>query len=281
MKVYVLVRPVETHYPYSEIVRGLKAAGLHVQIDTPSMRETDYQNSAVITWNDYGRSSKYAHHVRTHGGVHLSVENSFTAGLRKKHTPRLCAVSLGAHHYINENFTNNLIKLRGTDNLYKLLEDKIKRPTATSDAPVLVCGQRGGNYSNLAMPDSWPEKIISSLIAGGCKEILFKPHPDANEHTYRHLKTTYRAVKIVSMPLAALFRNVPISVVHTWSSSASTVSVYHGIKTVVHGPRIPLGDLSNLDLVKRLQQMVASEFTWFELSDGKMWELIFAATKRE
>lgn len=277
-KAYVLVRPIEDQYPYTEIITGLKAAGAHVCLDAPNLKQTDFTNETIITWNNYGSAATYANHVKAHGGDHLSIENGYTNSFRQD---KCFALSHGAHHHIDRQWVAEKLSLRDNLKLWMpLLEQKIL-PTG----PVIVAGQRGGDYSTHSMPKSWPDDIIYKIRKQTSAPIWYRPHPArARLPLFKHDN-----LKIVSS--AQPFKNQLLefaSRVVVYTSNFSTEAIFHGVPTYYDGPTIPLLNLAhknvqNLDFVQRYDYntlktsvgfLLRSEFTRRELANGATWEMV-------
>ena len=206
-------------YPHECITIGLRQAGYNV-INTLE------QADLVCTWNFYGRVRRFVerHPDRDHvvferahlgHGYIMCTEKGFNGAelKRKKYTD-----------------TSRLKKL-GVD----------IKPWNKDGKYILVCGQRGGNYSEMAMPRDWPDRAISKIKKHSDRPIIYRPHP--------HL-CIYPKQKVEYMNSNGIFDDClkDIYAVVVYTSSCATKAIIHGIPAFYCGPNIAIKECCSNDL---------------------------------
>lgn len=275
MKMFLLLRQVSNMYPYREVQMGIIAAGHEVIYGTPTP-DDDLKQCGIVTWNDYGKPATIAKRVRDAGGLHISLENGYTNAYRAE---RVIALSKNKHHFIDHEFVRRVLGYRNVDISFIPSRKKLTRNSEF----IGVFGQRGGQYSDMAMPNRWPDDVITMLRAKTNTPILFKPHPF--KYTVPILPHNNVTILPVEYPMSCLLPRLKQAVVFT--SNASTETIIYGIPTSYRGPRIPLLHCAQQDhlvdylpsddlLQNQLRYMVASEFTYTELAGKVLWGAICA-----
>lgn len=212
------------HWPWEAVERGLRAIGLDL-----SPRPRRAPGSLVVTWNCYGAAAAEARAVRVAGGVHIVAENGYLARERGW-------VALGHGGVNGRDEIPRKIALSGGRRLADL--GLSLRPWRHNPrGHVLVCGQRGGGYNDMAMRDDWPDEVLTRLLQLTKRKILYRPHPGRPRLPRRQYG---RRVEVVGAaePLEALLRDAFVCVVHT--SNAATEALLEGVPVVYTGPTIAL-----------------------------------------
>lgn len=161
MRAVILIRQKDP-WPWKQVYQGLSALGVDCQFDTPNPDRADI----CVTWNEYGARGTTAKMFREAGKLHLCLEN----GPHLK--PGQCIIQIGGH--------NGPMYLRpdgGGDRADWLL-GMMKPWKKPGSGIALICGQRGGQYSPLAMPKEWPNKMAERLSFLGFDRILYRAHPE-------------------------------------------------------------------------------------------------------
>lgn len=266
MTVYCLFRQ-HAPYPWREVKRGIESHGEEVRLG--------YNNKAiskkdtVLTWNNYGIGARLGQKIYDLGGLHLAFENGYLL-------PDAFWFAVGLHGISGED--QSYIEEKDNSR-WKNFNLKIE-PWRKQGHTILVCGQRGGNYNRLSMPNTWPQEIIWKLREISDRKIIYRPHPQR-----QRLPSSLPANCEIGDPKKSLrseLKEAFICVV--WTSSAVLQALLMGVPCIYLGPDHIARDLmySNLSGIETpfypsCRQIFFIELAWrqfhlSELSNGFMWE---------
>lgn len=255
-------------YPYRAVADGIAAAGDRV---TGSPQEWE----GIVTWNNYGTRKKRAEEVKARGGVHVVMENGH---FRKED---------GFYLMARDGFNGT-----GWTPFKRMGPARWRRfnleiePWERNGHHVLVCGQMGGGYSEMAMKDDWPDQVISQLLKVTGRPIWYRPH----HHRQKYPKQEHGdQVKLISheLPLEDCLNGAHACVV--WTSSAVTTALRLGVASFYTGSTVALQACCSRDLRQignpgyRLDQFdreqAFQDFAWqhwqtSELRRGLPWEIL-------
>lgn len=206
-------------YPRVEVSRMIKECSA-VEVST------EQDADAIITWNNYGFRGQQADRIKVRGGLHIVMENGQLA--REK----------GYFLFERDGFNG-----RGTwhptgsaKKYYREMGLGVKRWRGNNEGDhILVCGQRGGSYSDMAMPNDWPARIMADLRRITDRPIWFRPHWGRPDRVPAELPTNSKIVP-ASEPLEEQLRNAYRVMV--WTSSAATAALRSGVLAFYCGPTI-------------------------------------------
>jgi hypothetical protein len=216
MRAAVLVRQRDG-WPWEEIASGLRAIGIEPVFTTGPADAYEI----VVTWNDYGSRARTAEAARAKGALHLCLENG--PGL----DPRTVLIQVGGHN------GPQFLRPSGGGERAKTYLPRLEPWRVTSHhLSALICGQRGGGYSPLAMPREWPGETAIKLQEIGFRRISYRPHPerDARAVIPKGVPITYSG-----NDLEYDLREVDLCVVFT--SMAAIEAIMRGVPTIYCGPR--------------------------------------------
>jgi hypothetical protein len=267
--VYVMLRHAP-EYPRKELEEGIRKAGDTIcNIVDPEKFD---ENSVVVTWNKYGVNGRVADKCIEKGGLHVAMENGYFRredgffimsrnGFNGKETDR-------EKMPYSQRWQNLGIALA---------------PWKKSGSSILVCAQRGGGYSDMAMHDEWPSNILPALRTITDRPIIYRPHPARQkEPTSYPINTTISNPRIESMG-AAMDDAFAIVV---WTSNSATDALIQGIPAFYCGPTIATRELSihgigeiSTPRYAETREEIFSEMAWLqwhksELSDGSAWRYV-------
>lgn len=269
MLVAVTVRPLRP-YPHAELLAGIKAAGDKL---------VTVSDEAIATWNCYGAPAKEAARIRGLGGVHVCLENGYLA--RDK-----------GYYLVERNGFNG----RGRILYSGMSGDRFSRLGLTihprkkrDNNVVLVCGQRGGSYSPLAMPNDWPEQVINELASYTDREIWYRPHPERQRLPKKLPHNAYLVDP--NEPLERFLRQAHAVVV--WTSNSATEVLLAGVPVIYQGPSLIAQTLASNDLrqvenprwvpdeARRrfFYDLAYRQFHRDELADGTAWKWVAHADR--
>jgi hypothetical protein len=273
---FVVVRK-RPEYPFQEIMDGIAACGDHAIKGYAS--QTGDANTAVVTWHPYGRQGAAAHCHHRLGGRHIVVENGY---VRKD--------ALGEAQYCVEfdGFNGQgWIPKHGHDSWKWHRLGAELRPWRQRGDHILVCGQRGGDYSDYSMPMDWPDSILDRLPHLTDRPIKYRPHPG------RPWRPTLRkGVEITDprRPIHADLEGAHACVV--WCSNAATEAIISGIPVFYQGPNLKLASIACDDLTliedppmehrgRALTELSWSQWSLSDLKRGEPWRfLMYSAEGR-
>ena len=156
-----VVCPQKPAWPWQVIARGLDAAGFD-----PIFGHHDPAGfDLCVTWNDFGIRGKTGRAFRDAGVPHLVIENG----------PRVAGDSLliqrGGHN------GSRYLREAGETDRFSMWGREIE-PWRGENGFALILGQRGGKYSELAMPREWPREAAHALSDLGYANMVYRPHPE-------------------------------------------------------------------------------------------------------
>lgn len=261
MRVFNYVR-AGNDYPKSAVNYGI--------INSGNEPEHNYhQANAIVTWNNYGTAKKIADKIVANGGIHLAMENGYM--LREE---GWYAVGLNGYAGLDKRNVNPA----GTDR-FNSLDLPISMWNNNERGHILVCAQRGGGYSPLAMNNDWPNWIIKQIRKYTRKPIVFRPHP-----ARRRVPDILDNVIIEeSLSLQDLLEDAYCLVTH--SSNCGNEALLAGIPVVCTSEYASfakqasrLGDgFASLYKAKNrrayFNQLACRQFSLKEISQGDIWNV--------
>lgn len=227
MRAFILVRN-QVNYPWQAIMEGVRACG--------DKAIAGYHNDpldaqcAVVTWNDYGLASHVAGRARKAGGKHIVFENGYVA-----REDGFYAVGLNG---VNGNDAQ-IVKVCGATR-WSSLGVPMYPWRYNHDGYILVCGQRGGGYNMMAMPNEWPQRILEQLRHVTDRKILYRPHPERAR--LPESLPSHTCVVRADMPIDYWLQNAFACVVYT--SNAATDALLQGVPVFYDGPTIACAALA-------------------------------------
>ena len=143
---------------------------------------------------------------------------------------------------------------------------------------ILVCGQRGGNYSPLSMPNNWPTDVLRTLRTLTDRPILSRAHPARERAPTKSPESCFRVSS--EEPLKAHLKNAFAVVV--WTSNAATEALLYGIPVFYCGPTLATKKLALAGLkyinapFYTNREQVFWDLAWHqwdieEIRSGKAW----------
>lgn len=273
---FVVVRE-RPEYPFAEIMSGIQACG-DCAIKGYASQVGD-ANTAIITWHPYGRQGAAAHCHNRLGGRHIVIENGYVRNGAD-----------GQSQYCVE-----FDGFNGQGWIPKHPDDTTKwerlgaglKPWRKNGNHILVCGQRGGDYSDYSMPMDWPEGVLERLGRLTDRPIRYRPHPG------RAWKPNVPKGVVITdhhRPLAEDLDGAHAVVV--WCSNSATEAIMSGIPVFYQGPTLKLAALASSDLSliedppmmcrrEALREMSWSQWSRDDLRSGKAWRfLMYSAEGR-
>ena len=217
--------PQRPEYPWQSVLNGLTLTGMTV---VPVSRLG--RDDVLVIWNRYGHQAQCA---GRHPGRVLVMENGYTPPLVR------CGVvekfyALGFDGLQSK----SRFLARGVER-WASFGFKTKSWQRKLSGHILVCGQRGGAYSETSMPYEWPAKICKLLLAGRARQILYRPHPE-RPNIGVNLPDGVTVVD-PSRPLATHLADAYACVV--WGSNSVVEAVMMGVPSEAFGPGHILQDV--------------------------------------
>lgn len=247
-------------YPYRETLSGIAANGDDVVYGNVAKAD------ALVTWNLYGTNKMLAD---KHEGLHVVMENGYFRN--------------GKNYLIERGGFN------GRGSVPDYVEDGGRRmrevfgveiqPWKKSGNYILVCGQRGGTYNELAMPKDWPDEALMRLMLSTERPILYRPHPGRQclpQYTYPNC-----TVADFEAPLAEYLKGAFAVVV--WTSNSAVEALLEGVPVIYCGPSLSVAELCGTNLgdvdcpfYPDNREEVFARLAWHqhtadELKSGKAW----------
>jgi len=252
-------------YPYQETVLGvLRNADLVLDGYHDGLLG---ENLTIITWNHYGMAKRVSDKCEAAGGAHIAMENGYF--LRSK----------GFYVMARDGF-NGRESRRPDDTSTKRWEslDIELKPWKKNGSHVLVCGQRGGNYSDMSMPVEWPERVMCRLREFTDRPIFYRPHPHRERLPNTWVENSYLVQNDV--PLQTHLANAHAVV--TWTSNAATDALIDGVPVFYSGPTIAAAEVAKCGIegiedplyAERepvFHRMANNQWHLSELNDGTAW----------
>lgn len=253
---YILIRQRDD-YPWLEVGRGLTQAGYEIRYGYPAAPDP---GGLVITWNHYGAKGRIADRHRGLGGRHIVIENGY---LRETGSGEaLYSIAENGHNGTGRHL------LGWSGNRMEKLGIEFE-PTKIGGHHILVCGQRGGDYSPLSMPLDWPRKIVSEIRAQNDAPIWYRPHPDRIRENINE-ELTLCGVRILS-PREPLGDHL-LDCMHVcvYTSSAAVEAYRRGYRVTVHGPaHIMITSPGRLDRDTFFSRLSGELWTESEIGSGE------------
>lgn len=229
-------------------------------------KELANQFDLCITWNNYGLRGTCAQWVKESGGAHFVMENSY----------------LGRKDYITiEKDGHN-----GREDKSNNWEDEARwRKMGSSIHPwtqggkyVLVCGQMGGNYSELSMPTTWPDEVVDQLLQVTDLPIKYRPHPKKVRVPHR---TTGWELSDHHASVQEEIKDAACVVVYT--SAVANIALLVGVPVIYCGPTLKAKDLciqgvQDLDNLVRYDrepffyELASTQWHRDEIKSGECWQ---------
>jgi hypothetical protein len=267
---YVLV-PRREDYPYAALALGAEALGYRVAWGWTSepVRPTDL----LIVWNLYGLRARIAERFRAGGAPVVIAENGYLEGAEG--TQRFAL----ARDWWNG--VGGPMPANPEPSRWRALGLDVKPWNPRPGYPVLVIGQRGGNYSPMAMPDDWPTETCR-VLAGWGRGVIYAPHPGRPR-----LPRPDAGAEIAAWHPSLLTRG---GAVVTWTSTRTVLGLVEGLPTWFLGPdNVARGqahteytpanrDYPEPDRAPFLASLAWLQWTAHELADGTALGYALAAT---
>ncbi len=196
---------------HTAIEAGAAAAGFKVRKGA----HTPHPGDILLTWNLYAGPAAQAQKFKAAGADVVVCEESY---IRVIGGEKYFALGRGGH-----NGSGPAPAVRP----YRWASWNIPHaPWRTGGAHILVCGQRGFGYNDMAMPDSWPGDVYKRLRKVTDRPLWFRAHPkrrrreasapydrtlDYNEDFSCHLTGAWALVVYSSnCATAALLAGIPV-----------------------------------------------------------------------
>jgi len=258
-------------YPWRELHAGVKQCGdLTVAVWDPKTYDA---LSIAATWNKYGTAARVADQVKAAGGTHIVLENGY---LRRD----LGYYAIGLNGVNGKDDRKILVR---RPRRFRKLDIRIQ-PRHKGGRHILVIGQRGGGYNDMAMPNDWPEKIIHEIRAITDRPIHYRPHP-GRERRPCSVPTGYREVS-TKHPIAEALRGAHAAVV--WTSNGATDALIWGVPVFYCGPAIAIQEVAQRGIqnietpaiwqeahqVDILQELAHRQFHISEIERGTAWRIM-------
>ncbi len=273
---FVVVRK-RPEYPFQEIMDGIAACGDHA-IKGYASQGGD-SNTAIITWHPYGRQGTAAHcHLRL-GGRHIVIENGYV---------RKDAVGEAQYCVEFDGFNGQgWIPKHGSSTWKWARLGAEVRPWRQRGDHILVCGQRGGDYSDYSMPMDWPDSILDRLSHLTDRPIKYRPHPG------RPWRPTLRKGVQLTDPRHPIYADLEgAHACVVWCSNAATEAIISGVPVFYQGPSLKLASIACDDLTliedppmehrgEALAELAWSQWSLSDLKRGDPWRfLMYSAEGR-
>jgi len=173
------------------------------------------ENTVLITWNCYHVQKRIGQRLRDKGGQHIVMENGYLK--------RGEYFAISKDNHMGLGWTP-----QGDNSRWKALNIELK-PWKKDGNYVLICGQRGGKYSELAMPSDWPDTVISELRQHTDRQLIYRPHPGR-----QLLPKTKIAISPSERPIEEFLGEAYAVVVYV--SNSATMGLIHGVPAFYCGP---------------------------------------------
>lgn len=210
--------PRGENWPHDVVRRGVLASADVIDDDADTWE-------GIITWNRYGSRARNADIVRCRGGPHVVMEHGhFTAG----------SILAARDGHNGRGWTP--FRMMGPRRWESFALDV--EPWTYSGEYVLVCGQMGKGYSDMAMPDQWPQKVCDRLLELTDRPIAYLPHrlrrvvPRPNPRL---------SILDASVDVECALKRAYACVV--WTSKMATWALMAGVPCFYCGPTVALADL--------------------------------------
>lgn len=213
-------------YPYNAFESGIKACGNSVSYDFPDPGKPE---NIFLSWNYYGANQTAGDQFKDNGGRVFVAENAY--------------VMRGKYYALAQNGHNG----RGQANEVPTPDrwDSFQipiNPWRDSGKYILVCGQRGGSYSDMSMPVDWPDVVYDKLRLYTDRPILYRPHPEIQRYPVN------KEITVVSHKQPFCFQLKDVHAVVVYTSNAATNALLHGVPVFYEGPSVMCKDICNDNL---------------------------------
>lgn len=259
MRVCIGVRN-RPEYPYRELLSGIAANG--DEVTHGSLLNDD----AFVSWNLYGTNANKA---RTHNGLLVVMENGY---FRNGKTFLMERDGFNGRGVVPDAANDDGKRMRDVFGVNV-------KPWNKTGTHILVCAQRGGTYSDLAMPRDWPDEVLMRLCLSTDRPILYRPHPGKQcEPNYLYPNTT---IVDHTIPITEHLKDAFAVVV--WTSNSAVDALLAGVPVTYCGPSLSVAELCSTDLSQIEQpfypdsrEQVFSRLAWHqhtidEIKSGKAW----------
>ncbi len=200
---------------HEAIERGFAKAGYTVR---RAMPDAVSPSDVLVSWNAYGNNEAVGSAV----GRHVVAEEAY---IREIGGERYFALGLNGH---------NGCGVHPIDGSERWEHWKIPiAPWRKTGAHILVCGQRGFGYNAMAMPDDWPDRVLTEIRARTDRPVWFRPHPKRRR---RLPSAGYDRILDFREPLARHLKDCWAVVV--WTSNVATEALLAGVPVFFCGPNI-------------------------------------------
>ncbi len=203
---------------HEAIEAGAAAAGFRVRNGAGAPMPGD----VLLTWNFYGSRADTARGFQAAGAHAIVCEEAYIREVAGEH---YFAMALGGHNGAGRWRVGAPERWAGWG--------IAMRPWRRDGAHVLVCGQRGFGYNDMAMPDAWPDEVYGRLRRVTERPLWFRPHPKRRR---RETRAPYDRVLDYAEPLAAHLAEAWAVVVY--SSNCATEALIAGVPVVYEAPHI-------------------------------------------
>ncbi len=272
---YCLIRH-RTPYPWESVEAGIRVSGDLVADGYCDQRGSP--SSVAVTWHPYRTSLRVAEAVKSGGGRHVVFENGYVRTNSK-----------GERYYLAELDGFNG---RGRHPVPEIGPARwetfhVKHsPWKRGGKHVLVCGQMGGSYSEYAMPNFWPDRVLAELRRHTDRPIVYRPHP-----VRRRLPDMAHQGVVISDPSRPLSEDLEgAHACVVWTSNSATEALIAGIPVFYEGPTLKLGSLARRgvsrieapaypDREPALWELAWSQWTKDEIKTGMPWGLLMEARR--
>lgn len=249
---------------HNAIHLGFKNAGFAVTLERPP--GTPGPDDVLVTWNTYGDAETIKKRFRRH----VVAEEAY---IRRIHGEKYFALGLNGHNGNGQNPIGDELRW----NRWGITP----RPWRRDGNHVLVCGQRGFGYNEMAMPDHWPDQVYAKLRGLTDRPLWFRPHPKRRR---RMPLVQYDRVLDFNEPIADQLMNCWACVVYT--SNAATDALLAGVPAFYCGPNLitrgaSIEGLSGIELAcypersDAFRRLSWSQFSMEEIRSGWAIRQIF------
>jgi len=270
MTAYITIKKQEP-YPWREVAAGVKACGdLTVAVWDPK----DYNSHSIAaTWNKYGTAARVADQIKAAGGTHIAIENGY---MRREQG----YFAMGINGINGRDERQVLVR---RVHRFRKLQIRVE-PRRENGNHILVIGQRGGSYNDMAMPNDWPGQVIKQLNAITDRPIHYRAHPGRERLPHGH-DCLYTQID-TRIPIGDALRGAHAVVVYT--SNVATDALIQGVPVFFCGPAIAVQEaaeqgITNIETpvpVHRdnqmdiLQDLASRQFHINEIERGTAWRIL-------
>ena len=185
----------------------------------------------VVTWNAYGTKLRQAQKLKKQGALHVVMESG----------------QLPGYWYMGFDGFNGRGRwpVPGDGMVERWWDFGTQIEPMREGSHILVCGQRGGKYSDMSMPVTWPDDVIGRLRKLTDRPIIYRLHPARA----RLLKKSYKDVITSDPKNMTLERDLTDAhAVVVYTSSVATQAWLKGIQCFYEGPTCMSAMMSDPDI---------------------------------